>query len=66
MKDQSYKCSFYFTLRDTIVVRDIDAAYEIDSRAFRIVTENGEIIEQSGIISGGGKPRKGSMELTVA
>jgi len=45
------------------VCRDIDTATKIayGERRYRVVTTAGELIESSGAMSGGGKPKKGGM-----
>lgn len=57
---------FYFCLRDTLVCDNIDIATEcaFGNHRYRCVTLQGEVIEQSGAMSGGGEPRKGFMLLS--
>jgi len=52
VEDKSFSPAFYFALRDTLVVKDLEdatrIAFQRDKR-WRVVTLKGEIIEQSGI-----------------
>lgn len=59
--------SFYFAIKDTLVCESIDVATKIayGSQRHRVVTEKGELIEKSGTMSGGGKPRTGGMSNKV-
>lgn len=54
--------AFYTVLRDTLVVRDLDSAvsvaYEGGRAKWRVITLDGNLIDQSGTMSGGGKPTK--------
>lgn len=64
-----YRAAFYFALRDTLVAKNLDVAnklaYGPEGPRARVVTLNGELIEMSGTMSGGGKgPRKGGMLLS--
>ena len=51
--------AFYTALRDTLVVRDLDTAvnvaYEGGRAKWRVITLDGNLIDQSGTMSGGGK-----------
>ena len=65
-KHPKYTNAFYSALRDTLVTSDLKLANKIafeqpDGRKHRVVTLQGEIIEQSGLMSGGGKPKSGLM-----
>lgn len=64
MSDEKFQDAFYFSLRNTLVCQEINSAshiaYNLDRR-HRVVTENGELIELSGTMAGGGKPRRGGM-----
>lgn len=62
-KDNNLRIAFYYALRDTLVCRDIDTATGIAYGAVRhrVVTLKGELIDTSGTMSGGGKPKKGAM-----
>ncbi|XP_044535971.1 structural maintenance of chromosomes protein 4-like [Gracilinanus agilis] len=62
-KDEKIRRAFYFALRDTLVADNLDqatrVAFQKDKR-WRVVTLQGQIIEQSGTMTGGGsKPMKG-------
>ena len=63
MKNEDYKPVFYSALRDTLVCEDIDQATQIayGTPRYRVVVTNGVVIETTGAMSGGGKPRKGGM-----
>ena len=57
---------FFSQIRNTLVCDDIDLANKIafnqpDKRKHRVVTLQGDIIELSGLMSGGGKPKSGLM-----
>lgn len=55
--DPLYRNTFYYALRDTLVVDNIDDAQKVafgSQTRYRVVTLRGEIIEQSGTMSGGG------------
>lgn len=57
VKDDEIKSAFYFALRDTLVANDLDQATRIayGAQRFRVVTLQGQLIDQSGTMSGGGK-----------
>eukprot|EP00803_Ostreobium_quekettii_P005317 evm.model.scf_340.8 EVM.evm.TU.scf_340.8 scf_340:54597-68221(-) len=62
------RVAFYFALRNTLVANDLEQAtriaYGSDPRFRRIVTLKGELINESGTITGGGgRPRRGRMTL---
>lgn len=61
--DDKFKVAFYFGLRDTLVCESIDLATKIayGTPRYRVVTLKGELIEMSGTMSGGGKPKSGGM-----
>ena len=72
VKDKSLKTAFYFALKDTLVADTLTQATRIaypkdpKSTRWRVVTLNGELIETSGTMSGGGnKPAKGRMGCSV-
>ncbi|XP_069103456.1 structural maintenance of chromosomes protein 4-like [Argopecten irradians] len=56
-KDLNYLPAFYFALRDTLVANDLEQATRIayGKTRFRVVTLQGQLIDQSGTMSGGGK-----------
>ena len=65
-KDEKFLDAFYFALKDTLVAGDIKIGTQIAFNAvagkkFRVVTLAGEMIELSGVMSGGGRPKKGLM-----
>uniref|UniRef100_A0A452SUL1 Structural maintenance of chromosomes protein n=1 Tax=Ursus americanus TaxID=9643 RepID=A0A452SUL1_URSAM len=69
VKDEKIRQAFYFALRDTLVADNLDqatrVAYQRDRR-WRVVTLQGQIIEQSGTMTGGGsKVMKGRMGSSV-
>jgi structural maintenance of chromosome 4 len=59
-KNQKLSHAFYFALRDTLVAPDLKTASSVayGSTRHRVVTLNGELIEVSGTMSGGGKPKR--------
>jgi structural maintenance of chromosome 4 len=66
--DDKFLDAFYFALKNTLVTKNIDQATHIAynlGRRYRVVTLDGELIELSGTIAGGGKPRSGGMSSTV-
>ena len=62
MKNAAHKVAFYYALRDTVLAQSLEDAqsfaYKQKTR-WRVVTLQGQVIELSGTMSGGGKPRKG-------
>ena len=57
VQNDEYKLAFYHYLKDTLVAEDLDQANRITrnkNEVFRVVTLNGELIEKSGAMSGGG------------
>jgi structural maintenance of chromosome 4 len=70
INDSVYKNTFYYALRDTLVVDNIDDAQKVafgGQTRYRVVTLKGEIIEQSGTMSGGGSYQvHGKMALKTA
>lgn len=66
VKDDIYRPAFYYALRNTLVANDIDiatkVAYAGGSAKYRVVTLEGQVIDTSGTMSGGGsKGKKGGM-----
>ncbi len=55
--DKKFKPVFEFVYKDTLVVRDIDVAKRFINR-FRVVTLEGDLIEKSGVITGGSVKKK--------
>ncbi|XP_073673982.1 structural maintenance of chromosomes protein 4 [Garra rufa] len=69
VKDESVRPAFYFALRDTLVAKDLEqatrVAFQKDKR-WRVVTLQGQIIEQAGTMTGGGgRVMKGRMGSSV-
>ncbi|KAJ3232359.1 hypothetical protein HDU81_003041 [Chytriomyces hyalinus] len=64
-KEERYRPVFYHALRDTLVTKDIAKANVIaygGSRRQRVVTLEGQLIDSSGTMSGGGsRPQAGGM-----
>ncbi|ETV91308.1 hypothetical protein H310_14128 [Aphanomyces invadans] len=61
-----FRPAFYFALRDTLVAKNLDEAtsiaYQGRSAKYRVVTLDGQMIELSGAMSGGGnRVRRGGM-----
>jgi structural maintenance of chromosome 4 len=67
LKNDRFRSAFYFGLRDTLVTTDLKAAKEVGygNTRHRVVTLNGELIETSGTMSGGGKPKRGGMSSKI-
>ncbi|TRY50457.1 Structural maintenance of chromosomes protein [Cryptosporidium tyzzeri] len=56
-KDPKFKIAWYFAMRDTLIVDDLDIATKISyngKQRWRVVTVNGELIDSSGTMTGGG------------
>lgn len=71
VSDQKFLPSFYFALRDTLVAKDLDEAsaiaYQGNQCKYRVVTLDGQLVELSGAMSGGGKRTKsGGMSSSIA
>ncbi|CAF1301067.1 unnamed protein product [Rotaria sordida] len=70
INDSIYKNTFYYVLRDTLVVDNIDDAQKVafgSQTRYRVVTLEGETIEQSGTMAGGGSfQARGKMILKTA
>ncbi|KAK3513079.1 hypothetical protein QTP70_000984 [Hemibagrus guttatus] len=69
VKDDSVLPAFYFALRDTLVAKDLEQAtrlaFQKDKR-WRVVTLQGQIIEQAGTMTGGGgRVMKGRMGSSI-
>ncbi|NXG15019.1 SMC4 protein, partial [Grallaria varia] len=69
VEDQKVRLAFYFALRDTLVAKNLEeatrVAFQRDKR-WRVVTLQGQIIEMSGTMTGGGsKVMKGRMGSSV-
>ncbi|XP_047101961.1 structural maintenance of chromosomes protein 4-like [Schistocerca piceifrons] len=70
LEDERIRVAFYFALRDTLVADNVAQASRISfsgSRRFRVVTLQGNIVEASGAMIGGGRGvRKGRIGQKVA
>lgn len=71
MKDKRFLPAFYHALRDTLVASDLDEAtgiaYHGNQCKYRVVTLDGQLVELSGAMSGGGKrTRSGGMSSSIA
>ncbi|NWV07543.1 SMC4 protein, partial [Ptilonorhynchus violaceus] len=69
VKDERVRLAFYFALRDTLVAENLEqatrVAFQKDKR-WRVVTKEGQVIEVSGTMTGGGgKVIKGRMGSSV-
>jgi structural maintenance of chromosome 4 len=55
-KDEKYLTAFYHALQNTLVARDLDEATKIafGKSRYRVVTLEGQLIDISGTMSGGG------------
>ncbi|XP_049659668.1 structural maintenance of chromosomes protein 4 isoform X3 [Accipiter gentilis] len=69
VEDEKVRLAFYFALRDTLVANNLEEATRIAFRKekrWRVVTLQGQIIEQSGTMTGGGgRVMKGRMGSSV-
>lgn len=69
VNDERVKTAFYYALRDTLVANNLDQASRIayGARRYRVVTLNGDLIETTGTMSGGGRRQlRGRMGQSVA
>ena len=64
-KENRFRVAFYQALNDTLVANDLAQANRIafgKSKRYRVVTLDGQLIDVSGTMSGGGnRPQKGGM-----
>uniref|UniRef100_A0A8C8ABF3 Structural maintenance of chromosomes protein n=1 Tax=Otus sunia TaxID=257818 RepID=A0A8C8ABF3_9STRI len=69
VEDEKVRLAFYFALRDTLVAKNLEEATRVafrNDKRWRVVTLQGQIIEQSGTMTGGGgKIMKGRMGSSV-
>ncbi|NWI74325.1 SMC4 protein, partial [Dryoscopus gambensis] len=69
VEDAKVRLAFYFALRDTLVAKNLEEATRIafqKEKRWRVVTLQGQIIEVSGTMTGGGgKVMKGRMGSSV-
>ncbi|KAK3270880.1 hypothetical protein CYMTET_20742 [Cymbomonas tetramitiformis] len=66
VNDERLRVAFFYALQNTLVAKDTKQASHIaygDSRWARVVSLTGTLIEQSGTLSGGGRPQQGRMCL---
>lgn len=71
VNDKQFLPAFYYALRDTLVSKDLDEAsaiaYQGKQCKYRVVTLDGQLVEMSGAMSGGGKrARSGGMSSSIA
>ena len=57
--DKKFLPVFRFLLRDTVVVDSIESARRLMDKNLRIVTLDGDLVEKSGLMSGGSRERRG-------
>jgi chromosome segregation protein len=57
--EKKFQPVFRFILRDTVVVDTIETARRLMDRGYRLVTLDGDIVEKTGLMSGGSSERKG-------
>ena len=63
-KDDKFRAAFYHSLQNTLVAKDLDQANRIayGAKRWRVVTLDGQLIDKSGTMSGGGNTvKKGLM-----
>ncbi|KAJ8388658.1 hypothetical protein AAFF_G00130670 [Aldrovandia affinis] len=69
VKDEAVRPAFYFALRDTLVATSLEQATRLafqGNKRWRVVTLQGQIIEQAGTMTGGGgRPMRGRMGSSV-
>ena len=68
-KNERFRPAFYSVLQDTLVAKDLDQANRIayGAKRWRVVTRDGQLIDKSGTMSGGGtKVAKGGMSSKLA
>ena len=61
LKDEKFRPVFYHAFRNTLVTESLDQASYLaySNKRYRVVTLKGELIESSGAMSGGGRPKSG-------
>ncbi len=57
--EKKFQPVFRFILRDTVVVDTIETARRLMDRGYRLVTLDGDIVERTGLMSGGSSERRG-------
>jgi structural maintenance of chromosome 4 len=68
-KDDVFRPAFYHALQDTLVAKDLQQANRIayGAKRWRVVTLDGELIDKSGTMSGGGTTvKKGLMSSKIS
>ncbi|KAJ3107536.1 hypothetical protein HDU97_003841 [Phlyctochytrium planicorne] len=68
-KDKRYEKVFYHSMQNTLVAKDLETANKIayGAKRHRVVTLDGNLIDVSGTLSGGGgKPSRGGMSSTFS
>lgn len=62
-KSDDYRAVFYFALRDTLVCDNLDIATRVayGPVRYKVVTRDGKLIDYTGVMSGGGQPKRGGM-----
>ncbi|RKF74640.1 Structural maintenance of chromosomes protein 4 [Golovinomyces cichoracearum] len=68
-RDEKFRSAFYHSLQNTLVAQDLAQANRIayGARRWRVVTLDGQLIDKSGTMSGGGNTaRKGLMSYKLA
>ncbi|XP_062409333.1 structural maintenance of chromosomes protein 4 [Sardina pilchardus] len=69
VKEEAVRPAFYFALRDTLVARDLEQATKVafhKDKRWRVVTMQGQIIEQAGTMTGGGsRVMRGKMGSSI-
>ena len=68
-RDDKFRPAFYSVLQNTLVAQDLEQANRIaygGARRWRVVTRDGQLIDKSGTMSGGGtRVAKGGMSATL-
>ncbi len=57
--ERKFQPVFRFILRDTVVVDKIETAKRLMDKGFRFVTLDGDLVEKSGLMTGGSSERRG-------
>ena len=64
--ENKFKTAFYYAVQNTLVAEDLTQARRITERKrLRVVTIDGKMMEVSGAMSGGGRPRRGRMGTSL-
>jgi structural maintenance of chromosome 4 len=66
-EDEKLANCFYFSMRNTLVCENMEVAKVVayGRERHRVVTTAGDVIESSGVMSGGGRPKQGQMSSKV-